>query len=365
MKRNGLILLSFFLLATFTNWALIGHATAQTAPSLVITEIGQMETAGWAANVQVQDDIVYVSASEEGLYVINISDPRNPVELGRYNESIDHIHDIHVVENLAYLGDYTEGFKILDVSDPENLTLLGTFNDGGEVGAFEICDSLAFLADFQDGLEIVNITDPAHPEELVQYDTGLSYVFNVEVIDDYAYVSDFISASQKALIILSIANLSNIEEVARYTVDGEVFFIEFVDDVAYMMCSYGGVQVFNISNPEAPTEMGSFYDGGNAVDSDFYGDYLAIADRDDGLEVLAVGNPASIVKIGNYFDGGSATNIKVVNDLVFVADGEDGLEILQIEVVQGSFDPFFIGLVIVSAGLAVLVIILLMRYRRR
>jgi len=365
MKKIGPILLSFFLLATITNWTLIGHATTQTAPSLVITEIGQMETAGWAANVQVQDDIAYVSASEEGLYVINISDPRNPAELGRYNESIDHIHDIHVVENLAYLGDYTEGFKILDVSDPENMTLLGTFDDGGEVGAFEVRDTLAFLADFQDGLEIVNITDPAHPEELAQYDTGLSYVFNVEVIDDYAYVSDFISASQKALIILSISNLSNIVEVGRYTIDGEIFSIEFVGDVAHMMCSYGGVQVFNISNPESLIEMGSFYDGGNAVDSDFYGDYLAIADRDDGLEILAVGNPASIVKVGNYFDGGSATNIEVVNDLVFVADGEDGLEVLQIEIVEGSSDTFFIALVIASAGLAIFAIILLVRYRKR
>jgi len=83
------------------------------------------------------------------------------------------------------------------------------------------------------------------------------------------------------------------------------------------------------------------------------------------LEILAVGNPASIVKIGNYFDGGSATNIEVVNDLVFVADGEDGLEVLQIEVAQELFDPFFIGLVIASAGLVVLAIILLVRYRRR
>jgi hypothetical protein len=365
MRRIGLFLLSCFLLATFTNWTLIGHAAAQAVPSLVITEIGQMETAGWAANVQVQNNVAYVSASDQGLYAINISDPRNPAELGRYNVSIDHIHDIYVDENLAYLADYTEGFKILDVSDPENLTLIGEFNDGGEVGALEIYGSFAFLVDFQDGLEIVNITDAAHPEELTQYDTGLSYVFNVEVIDDYAYVSDFISASEKALIILDISNLSSIEEVARYAVNGEIFSIEFVGDVAYMMCSYGGVKVFNVSNPESLVEMGSFYDGGNAVDSEFYGDYMAIADRDDGLEVLDVGSPINIVKIGNYFDGGSATNIAVVNDLVFVADGTDGLEILHLEVAQGSIDPFFIGLVIASAGLVVLAIILLVRYRKK
>ncbi len=359
MKRTGLLLVGSLLIAALLNYSVGSYADAQSDQGLELTEIGQMETTGWAASVHVQDDTAYVSASEAGLYIIDISNPDNPTELSRYNESIDHIHDIYVEENLVYLADYTEGLKIIDVSDLENPTLVGEFHDGGEVGAFEICEDFAFLADFEDGLEIVNITDPTHPQESFQYDTGISYIFNVEVNNDLAYVPDYISASEKALKILNISDLSSIEEIAEYTIDGEIFSIDLVGDIAYMMCSYGGVKIFNISNPDSLVEIGGYYDGGNAVDLEFFEDYMIIADRDDGLEVLTAKNSANITEIGRYFDGGSATNLEVVDDLVFVADGEDGLEILQIEAanestsmstISGEESPFLIGLTIVTVG---------------
>jgi hypothetical protein len=365
MKKIGILLVSSFVIAALLNCNVVNLVDAQSVQSIEITKIGQMDTAGWAANVQVQDHIAYLSASDAGLYIVNITNPQNPVELGRYNESIDDIHDIYIDGNLAYLADYTEGLKIVDVSDSENPTLIGMFNDGGEVGSVEIYGNFAFLADFQDGLEIVNITDPTHPQELLQYDTGFNYVFNVEVKDDLAYVSDFVSASEKALVILNISSLSSIGEIARYTIDGEIFSIDFVGDIAYMMCSSGGVKIFNISNPDSLLELSSYYDGGNAVEMAFFEDYMIIADRDIGLEVLTAGNLTSITRVGQYFDGGSATSIAVVNDLVFVTNGEDGFEVLQIRVVEGSSDPLIIELIIVSAGvIVVLGIVVFMRNRK-
>jgi hypothetical protein len=366
MKKIGVLLLCSLLIGSFSILSGTGYVDAQSATAFEINEIGQMATAAWAGNIHVQGDIAYLSASDAGLYVVNISNPENPVELGRYNESIVDIHGFYVEDDLAYLADYTGGLKIVDVSDYTNLTLVGAFNDGGEVGALKIHDNLAFLADFQDGLEVVNISDPAHPYELAQYDQNISYIFNVEIINDLAYVSDFISASEKALIILNISDLSSIEEIARYTVDGEIFSIESAGGVAYMMCSYGGVKIFNISNPEALVEIGSFYDGGNAVDADFYEDYLVVADRDDGVEVLTADNPISITKIGHYFDGGSASDVDVVGNLIFVADGEDGLEILRIRASGEATDPLFIMLLIVSAGaVAILGIVIFMKHRQQ
>ena len=367
MKRIELLLVSSLLIAALLNYNVEICTAAPSAEGLEITEIGQLETAGWAAYVHVEGDIAYVSASDAGLYIVNISDSENPTELGRYNESIDHIHEIYVDGNLVYAADYTEGLKILNVSDAENPTLVGEFDDGGEVGAFEIYEDLAFLADFADGLEIVNITDPANPQELVQYDTDISYIFNVEVNNDLAYVSDFVSASEKALRILDISNLSSIEEIAEYTIDGEIFSIDFVGDVAYMMCSYGGVKVFNVSNPNSLVEIGNYYDGGNAVGSEFFGDYIIVADRNDGLEALTTGDPTDITEIGHYFDGGSATNLDVADDLVLVADGEDGLEILQVEIVTDTGDSSFLitAVIVTASAIAVLGIVLFVRYRKQ
>ncbi|MCK5644919.1 MAG: hypothetical protein KAJ19_29235 [Gammaproteobacteria bacterium] len=362
MKKIRLLVISSFLIAVLLNAKIGSYAGAQSDQVLEITEIGQIDTSGWAANVHVQDNTAFVADSESGLYIIDISDPANPTELSQFNEGIDHLHELYVDENLVYVADYTDGFKIIDVSDPVNPTQVGRFHDGGEVGTFDIFEDLAFIADFEDGLEIVNISNPTQPIEIFQYDTEISYIFNVEINNDLAYVSDYISASEKSLIILNISDLSNIEEIAEYTIDGEIFSIDFVGDVAYMMCSYGGVKIFNVSDPLSHIELGSYYDGGNAVDLEFYEGYTVIADRDDGLEVLIINDPANLTETAHYFDGGSASGVKVVNDLIFVADGEDGLEILQIEILPenptttGAFD-FNLFLVLTGSVLLVGIVI--------
>lgn len=372
MKKLGLLLVSSLLIVTLLNCQVDICVDAQSNQGLEIVEIGKLETAGFAANVQVRGDVAFVSASEAGLYIVNISDPAHPTEMSRYNTSIDHIHGFYLDENLVYFADYTQGLKILDISDLGNPTLIGQFHDGGEAGTFDVCEGLAFLADYEDGLEIVNITDPTNPQELYQYNTDISLIFNVVVNNDLAYVSDYISASEKALRILNVSDLSSIEEIAEHTIDGEIFCIEFAGDIAYMMCSYGGVKVFNISNPNTLVEMGSYYDGGHAVDSGLFEDYLIVADKEDGVEILDISDVTNLTEASHYFDGGSATNVEVIGDLIYVADGDDGLEILQIERETTSTSttntesmPITYFLIIIGiSGIVVLVVVVFIRSRR-
>lgn len=366
MKNLKLQILSVLLLAILVNIFAVSLVSGQTDPVIEITEIGSFDTNGWAANVLVQNDIVYLSDSEGGLYIIDVSDPHNPTELSIFNENIDHIHELSVDGNLAYIADYTEGFKVVNISDSSNPTQVGVFHDGGEVGTFDISENLAFIADFEDGLEIVNISDPSDPTEIYQYDTGLSYIFNVVVKNDLAYVSDYISASEKSLIILNISDLSDIQEIAEYTIDGEVFSIDFVEDIAYMMCSYGGVQIYNVSDPLSLIEVGSYYNGGNAVDMEFYEGYAIIVGGTDDLEFLDVSNPDNITAIASYSDTGRASGLAIVGDLFFVADGEDGLEILQIEIpTTNTATPDLTGIVLIIGVVGFIVVIIIIAKMRK
>ncbi|UCE09341.1 MAG: hypothetical protein JSW61_10220 [Candidatus Thorarchaeota archaeon] len=341
---------------------------AQSDQAIEITEIGQFDTIGWAANIHVQDDTAIISDSEGGLYIIDVSNPENPSELGHFDEGIDHLHELYVEGNFAYVADYTDGLKIIDISDPASPTQVGRFHDGGEVGTFEVVGDLAYTADFIDGLEIVNISNPSQPTEILQYNGEINYIFNVEVYNELAFVSDYLSATEKKIRILNISDLNNIEEIAEYTINGEVFSIDFIDDVAYMMCSYGGVKIFDISDPASLSETGSYDDGGNAVDFEFLESCMVIADRDDGLEILDISNPANPVEIANFTDGGSASGVKIANNLVFVADGEDGLEILRIEGIPGTTDTTDtsgLTLVLVSGGLIAIIVLIMLGIRNR
>ncbi len=365
MKKTRVLLLTCLFLCILLNANTGNFVDAQSNPIFEIRQIGQLETSGWAANVLVQDDTAFVADSEGGLVIINVTDPANPFQISVFDEDIDHIHGIDVHENLVYIADYTDGFKILDITDLEHPTQLGRFHDGGEVGAFTIFEDLAFIADFEDGLEIVNISDSTNPIEIVQYDTGINYIFNVEIHSDLAYVSDFISSSLKKLLILNISDLSNIEEIADYTIDGEVFSIDFVGDLAYMMCSYGGVKVYNIADPMALTEVGSYDDGGNALGMEFFENYAMIADGSDGLEFLDINDPTNITE-AFHFDTVNAFCAVIVDDTIYVACAEDGLEILQILAYAPSETSLDLPVLVLLIGVpcAIVVVAIIAKLRK-
>jgi len=358
MKKVGLIICGIFLLSILMNSNTEFVVSAQSIQTIEISEFGQFNTSGWAVNVQVQNDIAYVVDTMSGLSIINVVDPQNPTLIHQYNEDIDELHQMYVEGNLVYLADYRNGFKILNVTDTENPTVEGYFDDGGEVGAFEIIDDLAFVVDFVDGLEILNISDPTMPVEEFQYDTDFNYLYGIAINNDLAYASDFISATESKIKILNISDLSSINEIAEYSIAGEPFSIKFDADIAYAMCSYGGMKIFNISTPFSLPELGSHYDGGNAIQLDFYEGYAVIADGDDGLEIINIADITNPVEVASYDDGGSAAGLHIVDDLFYVANGEKGLEILRIEISAGSTtSPDLTGIILIVGLIGFVVVI--------
>ena len=124
LKKKGIVVSSIILLAVIVNINAGMFVYAQSDVVIGITKIGSFDTYiesfgpnGWAANVQVQDEIAFVSDTITGLRIINISNPNNPTPIGHYYENIEEIHEMYVDGDLVYLADYHEGFKILNVSD--------------------------------------------------------------------------------------------------------------------------------------------------------------------------------------------------------------------------------------------------------
>ena len=377
MRTMRNVVIGFLFISIITGVNIVNQVNAQSIQELEVNEISQIDTHAWAANVVVQDNIAYVS-DLEGLNIFDISDVENPIELSYFDEGVVEPHEIYVDGNYVYMADYTAGFKIIDVSDTENPTQVGVFHDGGEVGRFEIVDDIAFIADFVDGIEIVNISDISQLTEITQYDTDITNAYNIQVHNDLAYVSDFVSPTEKYLRILDISDFSNIEEVAEYSdISGEVFGITFVEDVAYMACSLAGVNIFDASNHLDLVELGSFSDGGHTVEIEFYEGYMVVADREDGLEIFDVSDPANLTKIAEYDDGGNTAGIEIVNDLIFIADGDDGLEILQIVITPTTTSgtltptipdepiPFEIFIIGGALGAIVLIVTLRIYYKRK
>jgi len=216
-------------------------------------------------NVQtmaVNGGYAYLSIRGGGLKILNISNPANPTLVGSY-DSNSYFSAVTINGNYAYLG--TVGLKILDISNPTNPTLVGSYDGDSSFSTVTINGNYAYVGTDGKGLKILNISNPANPTLVGSYNDGASWVADVVVRGDYAYVGSAIVSTNLGLHIINISNPANPYRVGSYT------FPDFRNIVvrgnyAYIGNGYSNagtlrtpsLQIINISNPANPTFVASY-----------------------------------------------------------------------------------------------------------
>jgi hypothetical protein len=79
----------------------------------------------YARDVKIQGNFAYLACGFDGLVIVNITDPNNPIEMGKYETSYSN-YGLAVTGDYVYMRDNT-GIKILDVSNKSDPTLVNTF----------------------------------------------------------------------------------------------------------------------------------------------------------------------------------------------------------------------------------------------
>jgi hypothetical protein len=158
-----------------------------------------------ATGVVVAGNIAYLAVSGGGLYMIDVSDPRQPALLGAFNEPavLDSgkrplkVSDVVVSPPFAYILD-VDILRVVDVSDPKHLKGLGSLplpvdpfvgSTTGAARSLAIDGNKLYIADSAAGLLELDVTDPANPRLTAELRLpGLaSWVF---VEEGYVYVAD-------------------------------------------------------------------------------------------------------------------------------------------------------------------------------
>jgi hypothetical protein len=87
------------------------------------------------------------------------------------------LKDVKVYGSFAYLADWTDGLVIIDISDPTNPLKVGSFQTGDWANAVSVSNNLIFIADWYDGLYIIrndlltsiDSSPVTQPEQFVLY----------------------------------------------------------------------------------------------------------------------------------------------------------------------------------------------------
>jgi hypothetical protein len=118
--------------------------------------------------VAVSGSHAWVVDRGDGLRVIDVSTPSNPVEVGHYLSS-GTAWAVAASGTIAFLADGTEGLRIIDISTPSSPGEIGSYNTPGFAMHVTVSDGIAYVADDL-GLEVIDVSTPSSPFALGSYE---------------------------------------------------------------------------------------------------------------------------------------------------------------------------------------------------
>jgi hypothetical protein len=150
--------------------------------------------------------LAYLAYGDNGLVIIDTSNPSNPVQVGYYNGS-GSIIDVQVVGNIAYIADYggTEysGLTILDISNPSTPIEIYRYWQYSINKVF-VLNNTAFIGGNYGSISLVDISEPESPKRI-----GFSSWFGptqaLTISGSFLYAA----AKNNGLMIFSMSTVQN------------------------------------------------------------------------------------------------------------------------------------------------------------
>jgi hypothetical protein len=215
----------------------------------------------WAGGHVVSGGIAYVPAWQEGLYVFDVRDPDNPVEVA-------HHADLGVLEQVVLVGDRAyvvasyyglvildialvtldyegQALAAIDVRDPEALREAGRASLDGHGRRVAVYGDHAYVAVLDwtsgsvgGGLQVVDISDSEQPQSVGFLDLP-GGAFDVTVAGDYA----FVAGGAAGVYVADLADPANPRLAGHLDTQGSARRVYVVDDRVYVADDAGGLLI--------------------------------------------------------------------------------------------------------------------------
>jgi hypothetical protein len=305
---------------------------------------------GPSRQVVVQGNYAYVGVSC-GLLILDVSDPAQPVEMGRaYDVNFTIIEDLFVQNGYAYLVDAYNGLAIVDVRDVRNPRMAGRVRCGYHMHGVFVKDTLAYVVGsggFQDSSDffVINVEEPTAPLVVAGYDT--SWGSKIQVVDTLAYVAG--AGWTSDLEVFNVRDPFAVRKVGRCTGLGGTMDLVIRDTLAYFAALDSGLCIVNIKDPKAPQKVKCYHLSGLYVEPwriTVLNNYAYLCEYWDAYQlaydyplsnlshlwVVDISDPFNPFERGVFSSPGSGGDVFARDSLVFWADGGRGLRVMDVRV---------------------------------
>jgi len=141
-------------------------------------------------------------------------------------------------------------------------------------------------------------------------------------------VADGVSGLQ----IIDVSNPNAPELRGNYNTPGNAHGVAILGNLAFVADTMSGLQIIDFTNPTAPILRGSYDTPGFAYAVALAGNYALIADGLSGMQILDISNLAMPSYLGTYDTPGSLRDIAIFGNLAYLADEGTGLHIVDFSI---------------------------------
>ena len=309
---------------------------------------GWLTTSATAQDIALVGDRALVADGNDGLQVLDVSLPHRPVRLARYNHRPEQAaKDNMIIVGVATRGAYAyvtdaynvdQGLSVVDVSDPAHPVAVGHYVTPCVGGGLAVAGDYVYLAGPLKGLEVISVNDPAKPALIGRYPgVGGSGSAGVAVAGNLACVA----SDAAGLLLFDVTDPANLVLRGKIDTGGQTFGCCLVGQRAYVVDNKTGLQIIDVSDPDHPGTVGScpitpVYSipshryMAEARGIDVIGMLAYVAAGEAGLQVFDISDPTHPVYVAGHPTRYRAWAVKASGNNAYVADTTAGLQVIQV-----------------------------------
>ncbi|MBN1331020.1 MAG: hypothetical protein JXA54_16225 [Candidatus Heimdallarchaeota archaeon] len=291
--------------------------------------LASVPTIGYAVDVLVSNNYAYVSQSIHGVAIINIINPRKPILINNLNPG-GNVLEVAIRSNLLHIITEYNGFYLYDVSNPYKPMAISHWEDDKIHKGISVLNKHALLATWGVGVQILDLTFTSSPILLGTWNELSSYTFGIDTAIINGQKIAFLASTSHGLEIINFTNPQQPIKLTSYNSWGSIYDVTVKDNIAYCSSYDHGLVILDVSNPSLPIELFTYDTAGYTVDAAVEDSLAIFADRYEGVKIFNVENPLNPIYITTIIDHGLAERVEIVDKLAFLADRYGGLEIFNL-----------------------------------
>lgn len=283
-------------------------------------QLSSFPTSNQTQGVALQGGFAYVTETNRGVHVIDISDPSDVSQNG--DVDLPNPRGIAARGDFVFVADPT-GLIAVDVSEPNDPLAYPALSMNAGVNSVEVVGDRAYAVTDANGepcpgcgLHIVDVSNPT--SMTVVGEIALGSAFGIAVEGSTAFVG---TAGGLAAVDLSSSSVLDTAPVGGFVAD-----VAVVGDTAYVAAGTGGMEIFDVSDPANIAQLGAI--GGDfvlgvAVEDD----WAWLADGAPGIRVIDVSDPTAPTELAFVDTLGNTSDIALDNGIAFVTSWDSGLHV--------------------------------------